>query len=234
MRQHSQGHPEGVTLNDYVDGALPASERAAVEAHLAACSECRELVAGLRAVLTAVSRLKPPEPPAAAWTRIERSIRGAGISRTRWTWLAAAAVLMVATFAGLRMSGVWPRPAATTAATIPASDAAYVQAEAMAAEQHYQNVISTLERAAGEKGSLDPQTASTLEKSLAAVDQAINESRAALKAQPDSEPAQQSLLENFKSKIALLQDTVALINDMRKGNEAGTGRVSAGLKQKGS
>ena len=112
-------------------------------------------------------------------------------------------------------------------------DAQAVEAELRQAEQHYQNAISGLERIArSETGTLDPQTASTLEKNLAVVDQAISESRAALKAQPDSEPAQQSLLDSFKSKIALLQDTVALINEMRKGSEAGTGRVSTGFKQK--
>jgi len=232
----TQGHPDSVTLNDYVDSALPSSERAAVDAHLAVCGDCRELVAGLRAVLTAVSRLTPPEPPAAAWTRIERSIRGAAASRARWTWLAAAAALLLATATGLKIAGVWPRPATPgITALAPATDAEAVQAELLQAEQHYQNAISGLERIANsEKGSLDPQTASTLEKNLAAVDQAINESRAALKVEPDSEPAQQSLLDNFKSKMALLQDTVALISEMRKGNETGTARVSTGLKQKGS
>ena len=64
------------------------------------------------------------------------------------------------------------------------------------------------------------------------IDQAITESRAALQAQPNSEPAQQSLLESFKTKIALLQDTVALINEMRKGNDAGAAKIVSGLKEK--
>ena len=54
------------------------------------------------------------------------------------------------------------------------------------------------------------------------------------KPQPASEPAQQSLIEGFKTKIGLLQDTVALINEMRKGNEAGAARIASGLKQKGT
>jgi hypothetical protein len=142
---------------------------------------------------------------------------------------------VLATFAGLKVAGVWPKPPAPgVAAVAPASDAEAVQAELVLALQHYQNAVAGLERiASAGKGSLDPQTAATLEKNLAVVDQAISESRAALKAQPDSEPAQTSLLESFKSKIALLQDTVALINEMRKGNDAGTGLVT-GLKQKGT
>jgi len=78
-----------------------------------------------------------------------------------------------------------------------------------------------------------PQTAATLQKNLAVIDQAIGESRAALRVQPTSEPAQQSLIENFKTKIAFLQDTVALINEMRKGNDTGAARIVSGLKQKG-
>ncbi len=114
-------------------------------------------------------------------------------------------------------------------------DAQAIEAELLQAEQHYQKAITGLERiASAEKGSLDPQTASTLEKNLAVVDQAISESRAALKAQPGNEPAQQSLLENFKTKVALLQDTVSLINEMRKGSELGAARLVTGIKQKGT
>jgi len=85
-----------------------------------------------------------------------------------------------------------------------------------------------------EQSELDPRTAATLQKNLAVIDQAISESRAAVRAQPASEPAQQSLIEGFKTKIGLLQDTVALINEMRKGNEAGAARIASGLKQKGT
>ncbi len=233
-------HPDGVTLDDYVDDTLPATERAAVDAHLTTCAECRELVAGLRSVVAAASTLKPVEPPRAAWARIERTIRSenTGTRTPRWwPWLAAAAVLLLATFAGLKLAGVWPHAAGRRPERrqrrCPTRQA--IEAELLQAEQHYQKAITGLERiASAEKGSLDPQTASTLEKNLAVVDQAISESRAALKAQPGNEPAQQSLLENFKTKIALLQDTVSLINEMRKGSESGAARLVTGLKQKGT
>ena len=230
-------HPDGLTLNDYVDDALPPAERAAVEAHVATCAACREIVAGLRAVVAGASTLKPVEPPHAVWPRIERELRRSRAgARAWWPWLAAAAALVLATFGGLKLAGVWQqRPVSGLTAVAPASDAEAVEAELRLAEQHYQNAIAGLERiASAGKGSLDPQTAATLEKNLSVVDQAISESRAAIKAQPGSEPAQQSLLENFKTKISLLQDTVALINEMRKGNEAGAARLVTGLKQKGT
>ena len=109
-----------------------------------------------------------------------------------------------------------------------------VEAELREAESHYENAIKGLEQiASAEQSELDPKTASTLQKNLAVIDQAISESRAAVRAQPANEPAQQSLIENFKTKIGLLQDTVALINEMRKGNEAGAARIVSGLKDKG-
>ena len=109
-----------------------------------------------------------------------------------------------------------------------------VEAELRAAEEHYTKAITGLEQITKtEQGALDPGTAATLQKNLAVIDQAISESRAALRTQPASEPAQESLVENFKAKIALLQDTVALINEMRKGNDAGAARIVSGLKPKG-
>jgi tetratricopeptide (TPR) repeat protein len=93
-----------------------------------------------------------------------------------------------------------------------------VEAERQMAEEHYQKAIVALEQIAhAEDKTLDPQVAATLRKNLGVIDQAISESRAALKSQPDSEPAQASLFEAFRDKLTLLQDTVALINEMRKG-----------------
>jgi len=157
-------------------------------------------------------------------------------------WLAAAAALVLATFVGLRYAPGRSQLAAPAsqardgAAQASAGDAAQsVENELRQAEAHYENAIKGLEQIANaEQNALDPRTAATLQKNLAVIDQAINESRAAIRSQPASEPAQQSLIENFKTKIALLQDTVALINEMRKGNEAGAARIVSGLKQKGN
>jgi anti-sigma factor RsiW len=169
--------------------------------------------------------------------------------RLRWrylAWGAAAAILVLAAGATLRNVSFFARgttgsgSSATTATSSTAGaaggDAAQaVEAELRLAEQHYEKAIKGLEQiATAEQSALDPRTAATLQKNLAVIDAAINESRAALREQPASEPAQQSLLDNFKSKIDVLQDTVALINEMRKGNEAGAARIVSGLKQKGT
>ena len=159
-------------------------------------------------------------------------------------WLAAAAELVVATVVGLKLmsNGARPSAPAPTADTAQAAAnnadanaaAQSVEAELRQAEDHYEKAIKGLEQIANaEQDVFDPRTAATLQKNLAVIDQAISESRAALRTEPASEPAQQSLFESFKAKIALLQDTVALINEMRKGDDAGAARIVSGLNQKG-
>jgi hypothetical protein len=106
-----------------------------------------------------------------------------------------------------------------------------VAEELRLAEQHYENAIGGLEKLANDRQVLDPQVAAALQKNLQVIDLAIGESRAALRAEPASEPAQQSLFEAFRAKIALLQDTIALINEMRKGNQAEAARIAEGLKE---
>lgn len=236
-------HPNDAAINDYVDDALGRAERAEVEQHLAGCAACRQAVDELRDLRRRTASLAPMQPPARAWRRIAREIeRGTDLSSARLQpsggrsarasryaiGLAAAAVLVLITIVGLRLATTGRGGTATTAAVPP--DAQAIASELALAEEHYQKAISGLEQIANaEKGALDPRTAATLQKNLAVIDQAISESRTALKTQPNSEPAQQSLLESFKTKMALLQDTVALINEMRKGNDAGAARI---LKQK--
>ena len=256
-------HPNDTTLNDYVDGALGPGDRAGVDQHLAACAQCRQLVEDLRAILLAAGQLALREPPVRAWSRLERAITmepavTGGTGRTRRgefrtasaglkaprsiiAGLAAAAALALATAVGLRYAPSRPAdapPAASPAATasITAGEAAQsVETELRQAEAHYEKAIKGLEViASSQQSELDPRTAATLQKNLAVIDQAISESRSAVRSQPASEPAQQSLIEGFKTKIALLQDTVALINEMRKGNEAGAARIASGFKPKGN
>jgi anti-sigma factor RsiW len=249
-------HPNETVITDFVDDALPQSERAGVEQHLETCAACRALVEDMRAIRAAARSLDVREPPVRSWSRLERAIkleaeahgapsaasdsqavdawRRAAFQPATLAWLAAAAALVVAVYVGMRTRPATPPPSSVAADSATSGSAQAVESELRAAEQHYENAIKGLEQITNaEQAALDPATAATLQKNLAVIDQAITESRAALRTQPTSEPAQQSLIESFKSKIALLQDTVALINEMRKGNDAGAARIVSGLKQKG-
>jgi anti-sigma factor RsiW len=146
------------------------------------------------------------------------------------TGLSAAAVLVRAVSAGLFVMSrrAAAPPAATPTATAAARPgAASVEAELLLADQHYQKAIVALEQSAKDgQTALDPQTAEVLQKNMGVVDQAIRESRAALRSEPTSEAAQSSLFEALQRKVGLLRDTISLINEMRKGDAAGTARVA--------
>lgn len=238
-------------IGEYVDGAIDAAGRARVERHLETCADCRALAADLRAIRRTAGTLDRRPPPRTVWDAVARQIApapAAAPSRRAWTMpLAAAAVLAIAIGAAFVLRGRLadqPAPAVTSAqphvdeparAAAPPAGAGLarsVEAEMQMAEAHYERAIAGLEQIArSEEKELDPQLAATLRKNLGVIDQAISESRAALKAQPDSEPAQTSLFEAFRDKLTLLQDTVALINEMRKGNQTEAARIAGGMNK---
>ena len=233
-------------LVDLVDGRLDSAEQRDVERHLEVCAECRALVTDLRSIRAAAFMLDRREPPVQVWTRLQSAVAAEPLPRARvlllptkqnWpVWLGAAAVLTLATVIGLlplmNRNPASPAPAATAApaATEPTMDS--ITAEFEAAEKHYQKAIDDLQTIANkDTGELDPQVAAVLEKNLTVIDQAISESRAALQAQPSSANAQDGLFDALRSKVALLQQTVELINEMRKGNQAEAGRRIQTLSQ---
>jgi anti-sigma factor RsiW len=227
----------------YVDGELDPPDERGVERHLEACPACRGLVADLRTLRAAAFTLDRREPPSDLFARLHARVqaepapvRRLGLPNTRsaWgTWLAAAAALIVATAVGLAPLFT-PRPPAPAEAPPPdpASLVDSVQADLQAAEQHYDRAIQGLEQIArSDSSELEPQVAAVLQKNLQVVDQAIDESRAALRTQPASATAQEGLFEAMRTKVALLQQTVELINEMRKGNQAEAGRLMQDLSR---
>jgi hypothetical protein len=138
-----------------------------------------------------------------------------------WT-LAAAAVLVVAvaltTF--LRRTEEPATVAREQSGATSIEVARTVEAELRLAEQHYENAIAGLEQLARDRQVLDPEVAATLQRNLQVIDGAIAESRSALQAQPGSHPAQQSLFDAFRTKIALLEDTIYLLSEIRRSGQA--------------
>lgn len=231
-----------------LDGELDLAAQRQVERHVEACPSCRALVADLRTIQAAAFTLDRVELPAHLLPRLharldeeprqpERTAR-VTFPQTRGAmtaWLAAAAALLLVTGAGLwSILDPFQPPAPTTAeAPAPAGDpVASVQAELQAATEHYERAIHQLEEIARSgDGTLDPQLAAVIEKNLQVIDQAIGENRAALQTQPASPTVQEGLFDALRSKVALLQQTVELINEMRKGNQAEAGRLIQGLNQ---
>lgn len=243
-------------LVDLVDGRLDGAEQRAVERHLEGCENCRALVEDLRSIRAAAFMLDRREPKAEMWSRVQAAVaaepapkgrlldmgfalRGSRDGRSNWpVWLGAAAALILATVIGLLPLMNRPEPAHDDTAqqdvsgTAPEVTVESVTAEFEAAEKHYQKAINDLQTIANkDNGELDPQVAAVLQKNLTVIDQAITESRDALRSQPSSMNAQNGLFDALRSKVALLQQTVELINEMRKGNQAEAGRRAQTLSQ---
>ncbi len=236
-------------IAEFVDGSLDAAGRRALERHVEGCVDCRALVGDLKSIQAAAFTLQRHDPPAHAWEAIRARVaaepvpdaRGRLLAwpRTRMArglWLAAAAAIIAATTVGIYPLLEKRRHQDAVAITTPATDntdpIASIQAEFQAAEEHYDKAIRGLEQIAKtDSGDLDPQVAAVLQKNLQVIDRAIGESRAALKSQPASSDAQDSLFDAMRTKVAVLQQTVELINEMRKGNQAEAGRLIQGLNQ---
>jgi hypothetical protein len=124
-------------------------------------------------------------------------------------------------------------PRSTTAAPLTGqTEPVSILAEYQLAERSLTTTIEGLERiAATDRTALDMETADVLKANLTVLDGAIGESREALKKEPENDVAQESLFEALRNKVALLQDTIALINEMRKGNQDGAARIVSGLNQ---
>jgi len=248
------------SIQELIDGTISAIRRAELERHLAECAECRSFLADMETIRQAAESLDALEPPDGVWLQVAGRLRQEGRVQAlpapapsqapRYAVLAIAASLLLAVGIAIgllvtqyRTSGGPAQTIATAPPTATPNTAGEtvavesVEAEFRLAEQHYQNAIAKLEQAArldqaaSGDNALDPQTAAMLQKNLQVIDQAIAESRAALRSEPLSSAARDSLFDALKRKVALLQDTIAFMNEMRKGNPAGTAQIVDGLNK---
>ena len=240
-------------IHALADGTLDEAGRRRLDTHLETCAACRAFSADVRAIRREARGLEPPALPEGVWPRLADRIREQGPASTSAgrggrpmpaRWLAVAATLVVAIGAGVLFFRLNPAPVAP--APVPAGPAAPasagnatpddlvqgVETELQAAQRHYENALANLEQMAqGGSPGVDGQVAQTLRSNVALVDQAIQDSRAALRTDPQSEPARESLFEALRRKVALLQDTIALVNEMRKGNQAGAAAIVQGVQK---
>jgi len=209
----------GEWMGDAVDGTLEQAQQAELDAHCRSCSHCRELLSDLMEIRAAAATLDRLTPSPEVWTtiaaKVQTSASGASPQRTGprvlpWMQLAAAAAFVVMLGAAAWF-GLANRPPAGSGEST--AELARAASELQLAEEHYLKAISSLEQLTLQKDStLDPAVAAEIAQSLQSIDRAIDDSRAALKADPRSFVAQTSLLEALRMKVALLQETVSLMN----------------------
>ena len=232
-------------IDDFVDGTLDPSAERQLVAHIATCPECRAMADDFKAIRLTARRLNRPVPPERVWARLSAALETDRYRRW-WSfafgpaWQIAAVALTLLAMAGGITWTVWRHvtPAPRFIATEPSQSTVdpelvrSVETELKLAEEHYEKAIAGLEQITNAgRSTLDPQVAAVLQKNLSVIDQAIGESRDALRTQPASEVAQESLFGALRSKVMLLEETITLINEMRKGNPEGAARIVSGLNQ---
>jgi anti-sigma factor RsiW len=237
-------HEYETELDDYVDGSLTAEQTAAVDAHLAVCTSCRGLAADLRTLHSVAASLERRTPPPQVWTRIAAALTADQV-RTRAPWWQAVnpfngwrPMLASAVMLALLVSATWfawrevARVQSPATATVVADPPPRVPVSPLEATQALDTEIAHLQGIVNAGSEVLPgETKAAYQENGAAIEHAIGQNRAALENEPSNNLAQQSLFEALRSKLALLQDMVALINEMRKGNQEGAARIVSGMEQ---
>jgi hypothetical protein len=241
-------------IQEKVDGTIGSIRRAQLDQHLDECAACRALYGDLQRIHDAAANLPALAPPDHAWLQIAGRLRqegritdkgrikplqkekpSAGSGRRYAGWLAIAATLVIAAGSAalflVPRGAPAPRAQAQTGSAAPAGAASDMPAvEAVnaveAAQAQFEKAIADLEKVAkANQQALDPSTSATIEKNLGIIDQAIAESRAAVKTEPASVAARETLFSALRQKVTLLQDTISVINEMRKGNNAAAAQL---------
>jgi hypothetical protein len=228
-------------LSEFADGEMTPADRIAVDAHLASCDACRRVLDDLHQIRRVAATLGPIAPPDHVWlevagqVRLERPVaisrgsRALGRAATR-QWIGLAAALVVITIgAHYFLRDVPPGGAGTDAGNAGGPPSVQrIADELTQAMQHYDKAITELEALTKSNGDvLDTQMAETLRQNIQTVNAAIDESRTALVQNPGSDTARESLFEALRRKVVVLQATVNLMNEMRKGNQSGAVAAAA-------
>jgi anti-sigma factor RsiW len=245
-------HEYQADLGDYVDRSIPAARADALDVHLAGCAQCRALVTDFRTLQTVASSLERRTPPEQVWTRIATAINQEPAPRAWWNPFAAPflgwrPMLAAGVVVALLAVGTWFswREVSTvqTARVAPADTingnvsgnfsetVAALSVERMDPTQEMNSQIVRLEGFVNAGAAMLPgETKAAYHVNDAAIEDVIGQSRAALATEPTDNLAQQSLFEALRTKLALLEDMVALINEMRKGNQEGAARIVSGME----
>jgi len=224
-------------LSDYLDAELSDPDQRAVAAHVAGCAECARTLDQLRAVAERARQLTPTEPSADLWkgvaSRLEsadsaRPVTGTFGARRRfsftWPELVAASLLLVliSGWAALRLTtnhesrsaSVQSRPDDTRRAGGAASQTGPDVVPASFDDTDYDAAVADLQRALkSSRGQLDPATVQVVEENLAIIDQAVDDARRALVADPSNADLSGYLLETRRRKLDLLRHAAALAED---------------------
>lgn len=212
-------------LSEYLDGEMDRDERRALEAHLETCRECVGVLADLRAIVARAANLKdtPPEedlwPGIAERIELDRGSRDVPIASRRGRGrrfsfsipqLAAAAIALI-----LLGAAAWSlresEPLRMATAPTGDSERATMVTVEFPGERSYDRAIAELERVLEEnRDRLDPETVRIVERNLALIDRAIEDTRRALAEDPDDPYLNRHLANTMGRKVEVLRNATAV------------------------
>ena len=198
-------------ISDLAERAPGAEDR---EPHLAECGECRETLRRVRALVAAAHALpRDVAPDPSLWPELRERVRRTPrhprrLWATRIAGLAAAAVIIFV--AGVLV--LTPRGTGKAkGARLPTPDAAAQTRLVSHVQGNYQATLDELRGTLdAQRATLSPSTVQVVERSLATIDSAIAEARAALAADPANEALLRILSAHYERKVELLQRATEL------------------------
>ncbi len=213
-------------LSDYLDGEdLSARDRAEIDAHLETCAHCQATLAELQEVAARAASLADAAPTVDLWAGVAARIAPSTVlpfarpRHRRFSFtlpqLVAAGLALMVLSGGL--VGVMqlddPR------ASLPPADAqaefdvaAPISRSSVAfTDPNYDQAVADLEQILETgRSRLDAETVRILEDNLRAIDQAIEQSRKALRSDPNSVYLNNHFAASRNRKLALLRRASAL------------------------
>lgn len=183
--------------------------------HLSECAECRDMVRRVRELVAAAQALpRDIAPPAAVWTSLRARVAAESLhARRRWWhngWLASAAAIMLVVGTAVITTNTAPKWKASQVQPQPPI-VERVTPTLFAVDKNYAGTLVSLREALeSERGKLSPSTIRTIERSLAVIDSAIAEARAALSTDPANPALVDILSAHYERKVELLQRATEL------------------------
>lgn len=209
-------------LSEYLDDELAPDERRAAEAHLAGCADCASVLDELRRVVTRARTLEARPPQADLWPGVAGRLNRPSMRRFSFTLpQALAASVAIALLSGAVVwqvlsspkaphNGNTPTPAPVVQAFRPAEQTPDI-ATVSYADAQYDAAVSDLEKALKDgRGRLDQSTIAIVEHNLQIIDQAIDQAKQALEADPANSYLSGHLVEARRRKLDLLRRAAAL------------------------
>jgi hypothetical protein len=214
-------------LSEYLDGELDATERAALEAHLASCGRCYATLAELRDVVAHAKTLVDREPAKDLWAGIraglttdapiplrrDRPVRRR-FSLTVGQLLAASIALVLMSGSGMWLAlrhDVTPRPTPIVRRGAEQSEGRAVNVNTEAWKVRSDMAIAELQDALTlNESKLDTATVRIVRENLAVIDRAISQAQHALRRDPGNTYLNLHLAKAMRQKIELLRRANAL------------------------